>query len=62
MGQDAQRAVGTVHRAYKNILSKRAARSLRKQGYFNATLYLETRDHEEQPQRRAGAGRSAELQ
>jgi hypothetical protein len=49
MGQDAQRAVDTVHRAYKNILAKRAARSLRKQGCFDATLYLETRDHEEQP-------------
>lgn len=49
MGQDAQRAVETVHRAYKNILAKRAARNMRKQGYFNATLYLETRDHDEQP-------------
>ena len=44
------RAIETVDRAYKSTLSKRAARDLRQQGYFNSTLYLETRDHEEQPQ------------
>lgn len=49
IGFDARRARATVHRAYKQILAKRVARKLRKEGYFKATVYLETREHEEQP-------------
>ena len=50
MGQDAKRAVDKLHQGYKNILVKRAERKLRKQGQFNTTLYLETRNHDEQLQ------------
>ena len=52
IGYDARKARATLHRSFKQILAQRAARKLRKEGRFQATVYLEIREHEEQPQPR----------
>lgn len=47
---DARNAAHTVHRACQQVAAKRLAQNLRREGYYQATVYLETPEHEEQPQ------------